>query len=265
MTRALPLSMNGWLAAPPARVVEPELLDALPPDDPRAQRSRRDLRRIHRAMATRTLLARALRRALPAATAPTLMELGCGDGSLLASLAPRLPWRQAQLRLVDRAPAVELRTLARFDAAGWQAQVQAADVFDALDALDGGEPTGDGGARCDAVVATLFLHHFDDDALTRLLARVAARAQALVAIEPRRSAVALAGSRLVGLLGANAVTRADAVTSVRAGFRDRELSARWPAGSGWQLHEAPAGPFSHLFIATRARPSAPAAGTEARA
>ncbi len=34
------------------RRVEPELLDDLAADDPRAQRSRDDLRRIHRAMAT---------------------------------------------------------------------------------------------------------------------------------------------------------------------------------------------------------------------
>ena len=44
------------------RRVEPELLDGLAADDPRAQRSRDDLRRIHRAMATLSIVQRALDR-----------------------------------------------------------------------------------------------------------------------------------------------------------------------------------------------------------
>ena len=42
------------------RRVEPELLDNLGADDPRAQRSRDDLRRINRAMAALSVLERAL-------------------------------------------------------------------------------------------------------------------------------------------------------------------------------------------------------------
>jgi hypothetical protein len=39
---------------------------------------------------------------------------------------------------------------------------------------------------------------------------------------------------------------------VKAGFRDQELSARWPADLGsWQLDEHAAGPFSHSFSARR--------------
>jgi hypothetical protein len=62
----------------------------------------------------------------------------------------------------------------------------------------------------------------------------------------------LLASRLVGLVGANAVTRADAVLSVRAGFRGKELSALWPAsGAEWLLEESAAGPFCHRFVAIR--------------
>ena len=53
-------------------------------------------------------------------------------------------------------------------------------------------------------------------------------AKAFVACEPRRSAFALLGARMVFALGANDVTRHDAVASVRAGFRGRELSGLWP-------------------------------------
>ncbi len=42
------------------RQVHLELLDTLPPDDPRAIQSRRDLRRINRLMATQTLLSKPL-------------------------------------------------------------------------------------------------------------------------------------------------------------------------------------------------------------
>jgi hypothetical protein len=72
-----------------------------------------------------------------------------------------------------------------------------------------------------------------------------------IACEPRRSAPALAASRLVGLIGCNGVTRHDAVASVRAGFTGSELSALWPAGPGWKLHEGAAGLFSHRFMARR--------------
>ena len=42
------------------RRVEPELLDALPADDPRAVRSREDLRRINRLMGNQSVLGNAL-------------------------------------------------------------------------------------------------------------------------------------------------------------------------------------------------------------
>jgi hypothetical protein len=70
--------------------------------------------------------------------------------------------------------------------------------------------------------------------------------------------VPLLGSYLIGLIGANAVTREDAVLSVRAGFAGNELSALWPVEhGGWNLREYAAGLFSHCFLATRGR-AAPA-------
>jgi len=54
------------------------------------------------------------------------------------------------------------------------------------------------------------------------------------------------------LLGANAVTREDAVLSVHAGFRDAELSTAWPGNAAdWRLQEHPAGLFSHCLRAER--------------
>jgi hypothetical protein len=105
------------------------------------------------------------------------------------------------------------------------------------------------GAPFDAVLANLFLHHFDAR-LAELLAGAARLAPLFVATEPRRDAFTLAGSRLVGLIGANAVTRHDAPASVRAGFAGQELTALWPDQS-WQTEERRAGLFTHLFVARR--------------
>jgi hypothetical protein len=58
---------------------------------------------------------------------------------------------------------------------------------------------------------------------------------------------------MVFALGANDVTRHDAVASVRAGFRGREISRLWPhAASDWRLSEHAVFPFTHLFQAMAA-------------
>jgi hypothetical protein len=56
---------------------------------------------------------------------------------------------------------------------------------------------------------------------------------------------------MVSLLGAGPVTRQDAVSSVHAGFRGRELSGHWPGGQDWVVSEFSAGLFSHCFLAIR--------------
>ncbi|MGA2366942.1 MAG: hypothetical protein ABSG12_15805, partial [Steroidobacteraceae bacterium] len=99
-------------------------------------------------------------------------------------------------------------------------------------------------------VTTLFLHHFQSQALERLLYAIAARCGTFVACEPRRNSVAWLGSHLLGVLGANEVTREDGVTSVVAGFAGQELSALWPAtGARWRLREYFAWPFTHCLVA----------------
>ena len=72
------------------RVLEPETLDHLAPHDPVAQRSRRYLRRVNAFMGARSILARALARALPAERAGLrILEIGCGDGRLMLEVARR--------------------------------------------------------------------------------------------------------------------------------------------------------------------------------
>ena len=106
-------------------------------------------------------------------------------------------------------------------------------------------------AKTDAIVVNLFVHHFEADALSRLFRAIARITECFVACEPRRARVPLLASHLVGAVGANAVTRRDAVLSVRAGFRDRELSACWPNDGQWHTIETGARLFSHTFAALR--------------
>jgi hypothetical protein len=195
------------------RSLEPELLDQLPPQDPRAVRSRGDLRRINAIMGNARIIARHL------GNATRIADLGGGDGSLMRGLAKK---RNLEIINVDR--------------------MYGLDVFDFLQSP---------GRALDAIVANLFLHHLTDHDLRRLFSLAAVRAPLFVACEPRRSRPALWASRLVGFIGANDVTRHDSVVSVRAGFTGKELSAAWPLADGWLLREEPARPFSHVFVAQR--------------
>lgn len=221
------------------RRLEPEILDELPAADPRARASRRDLKRINAFMRQPRIMARAL----SSFAAPRRMaDLGSGDGAFMLAVARRLArhWPDVTLTLVDRQDIVAAQTRSGIEALGWRCETVAADVFDYLSRSN----------AVDIVTANLFLHHFDPPALKRLLASIAAAARGFVACEPRRSPLALLGSRLVFVLGANDVSRHDAVASVRAGFAGNELSAAWPA-DGWRLRETAAPPFTHLFAAGR--------------
>lgn len=238
------------------RAVTREVLDHLAPDDPAAGRSRRDLVRIHRVMGTRSILARGWRGLVSPqrAGAPMrILELGTGDGSVLLGVARSLArgWPHVQIGLMDRLDIISPATLAGFAELGWVAQVLVDDVL-AWAAQPHDAVPGIPSPRWDLITTTLFLHHFEGEALDMLLAAAAARSDRFFACEPRRSWLALAGSHLVGAIGANAVTREDAVLSVRAGFERDEISRRWPHADGhWQMQEYAAGLFSHCFSARR--------------
>ena len=216
------------------RLLVPEILDHLSPDDPRAQRSRRDLWRINWMMRQPAIMARALMQCPP----PRVMaDLGGGDGRFMLAVAKRVArhWPDVRLLVCDQQNILSAATRATYAALGWRCEVRQGDIFQTL-------------PDADITTANLFLHHFDDARLGALLTQVAAHAPAFIACEPRRSRFALLGARMVWALGANDVTRHDAVASVRAGFTHRELTALWPAGA-WRLQEAVAFPFSHIFTA----------------
>lgn len=231
------------------RVVAAELLDRLDAGDPQALQSRRDLARLHLAMGTQWIMARAWQTLMPARPvgAPLrVLELGAGDGTLLLGLARRLQgaWPTVELTMLDRLELVTPGTLAAYAALGWSARAEVADVRDWAAATTA-RP------RWDLVTTTLFLHHFQGRALRTLVAAMARHSERAFACEPHRGWLALAGSRCVGALGANAVTRHDAIASVRAGFCGTEISALWPAQGGWHCQESRGGLFCQTFSASR--------------
>ncbi len=234
------------------RIVRPERLDTLSPQDSRAVRSRGDLHRVNICMRNHALMADALQNVLNPGLAARITELGAGDGRFflrvaerlrtvgwVSSFAPEHPSQVTDITLLDMQSNVSADTIGALAALGWHGEAIVADVFDWIRTAQPAE----------VVIANLFLHHFENAQLVELLRLVSLRTKVFIAIEPRRAAWPMFCSRLLWALGCNDVTRHDAVVSVRAGFAGGELSALWPDHDHWQHAEHRSGLFSHVFIA----------------
>lgn len=233
------------------RRVTPERLDHLAPNDPLAVRSRRDLQRVHRAMRSVSILKHAMSRLPQAAPPRSILELGAGDGSLLLRFARALRprWTGVDLTFLDRQDLISAAVCEAFRQLDWRVTVMCVDALEwARSELV---------KHYDLCITTLFLHHFDSADLGVLLAAVAARSESFIACEPRRDGVARLGSRFIGLLGANEVTREDGIKSVAAGFTDLELTQLWSRVRGtWVVDEYREWPFTHCFLAARSHAGA---------
>jgi SAM-dependent methyltransferase len=234
----------------PARRIEPEWLDDLRTDDPRALRSRRDLARINGWMRHLGLMPRLLLKQYRRGQPRTMLEIGAGDGTFMLRVARQLApyWPDIHLVLLDRQPIVSAQTRAAFASLQWTTETVTADVFQYFAQA--------GMARFDIITTNLFLHHFQAERLALLFARAAQLTDLFAACEPRRGAGAMAGTRLLWTIGCNDVTRHDALVSARAGFKGKELSMLWPTNAQWttgewDLHERAAFPFTQCFVARR--------------
>lgn len=226
------------------RTIEPEWLDQVAADDPRAIRHRRDLKRLNAVILQTGIMADALARYWSGPDSPRrILDLGTGDGTFMLSVARQLAprWRGVAVTLLDQQDIVSAETRRAFDDLGWKAEPAPADVLDYLGRSDR-PPT-------DIVTANLFLHHFHEAELTRLLALAARSTKLFVACEPHRTKFVLNASRLTWMLGCGETAVRDAILSVRAGFADRELAALWPKQGQWELHEGSARLFTHRFVA----------------
>ncbi|QQL45918.1 methyltransferase domain-containing protein [Sulfuriroseicoccus oceanibius] len=178
--------------------MEPEILDGLAEDDPRAVRSRGDLRFINLMMGGERWIVRAVSQF---SQATTVVDLGAGEGRLANRIKRAYP--QLDVVAVDlhaRPPGLDtgIRWLQG-------------------DALDGNLHFG----RDAIVVANLFLHHFGESQLEQLGQRFS-DVGGWLCHEPHRSAGALFWGRLL-LPFVGSVTRHDMMVSIRAGFVPDEL------------------------------------------
>jgi hypothetical protein len=190
------------------RIVEPEILDTLSPEEPEAKRSRADLRFINRMMGGEAWILRELKKL---AGVECVVELGAGEGCLASSIKAGLP--DVRVVAVDLIGAPELLD----DGVEWVQENVLSEVYTV------GPNT--------VVVANLFLHHLDNEELVSLGQRVRG-AKAVLFAEPYRSGFALFWARLIYPF-VGRVTRYDMLVSIRAGFRDGELEELLSAGFEW--------------------------------
>lgn len=205
------------LACLNTRRVEPELLETYPADHPDAVRGRGDLRLINAVMGNHRWIVRTLRRVCQPDWRIT--EIGAGDGALSLRLAQSGVCAPGSLHGFDLAPRPPT----------WPA---AADWTES-DLLR--EPLPDS----EVLVANLFLHHLQDNALSELGRRLPAAARVFIAVEPaRRRLHTFSGSLLCRVARLHPITRHDLPVSVRAGFRAGELPGRLGLGADWRvLHD----------------------------
>lgn len=191
------------------------------------------------------ILARALDSVTPEEQPVRIIEIGAGDGEMFLCVAQRLGKKRnnVEVTFVDLQDLLRDETKAAFSTLGWRVRCVKSDVLQWL--------SGMVAEKSDVIIANLFLHHFSDAQLSNLFSQAAKKADALIALEPRRAGWPLLCARSLSLIGFSPVTCHDAPISVQAGFTGRELSALWPQNGTWELTERRAGLFSHLFIARR--------------
>ena len=196
------------------RNVIPELLDHLAPDNPEAMRSRRDLRRINFLMGNESWICKTLRPFRRLADRG-ITEIGAGDGHLINRLTTLFP--EVSIQAYDLAPRPETLDV--------RVRWNQGDVFKAKKSDASG-----------ILVANLFLHHFQEEALGEL-GKWFEDFDLLVFNEPDRA-------RLPHILGwglhpwINRVTQHDMHVSINAGFAEGEIPRFLKLDAfRWQIRE----------------------------
>jgi ubiquinone/menaquinone biosynthesis C-methylase UbiE len=184
------------------RVIEPELLDHLPPEE--ARRNLADLVRINRRFGGHAVLRKALQRVIRPEEGFTALDIGAASGDtarLIQQIFPRASVTSLDCNGVNLGGAPQPKLIA--------------DAFRLPFAPE----------SFDIVLSSLFLHHFEDahvSALLRSFYRIARRAVVVCDLE-RHVLPYLFLPATKYLLGWQRVTIHDGVISVRAAFRAKEL------------------------------------------
>ena len=196
------------------RVIIPEILDSLDPADSRAIRSRRDLRWIDLYLGNSRWIVRQLKRQTPSPA--RIIEIGAGEGDLC---------RKVQTSL-HSSTVTGLDLIKRPSNLPTSIQWIGGDFFQTLPNID-----------ADACIGSLILHHFSDEALSDLGARLQSF-RSLTFCEPLRARLPLFLSKL-SCPFLSEVTRHDMPASIRAGFRPSELQVLLGLDSKkWHIRES---------------------------
>ncbi len=219
----------------PRRLTQ-EILDTLSQDDPRALRSRRDLRMINVVLGGGRWLLKQIDAQLSAdSNIRRVIECGAGDGVLTRKIADMLTARHPDISIT----AVDLQPHPR----GWQehpnAQWHQGDLLTADALFD----------NTTLIVANLMLHHFTEEQL-QSLGKTFARARCALISEPHRWRPWMRFALYP--LGLNDVTRHDMKVSIESGFTDTEL-ADWLGFSApdWEVSSHSTFRGLHQVIARR--------------
>jgi hypothetical protein len=196
------------------RLLTAEILDTMNPSDPRAIRSRWDLKWINAFLGNERRILRELRR--QGQTIASIVELGAGEGLLCENLCRN--FRGATVTGLDLAP----RPSPLPESIDWVR----GNFLETLNDISG-----------ESCVGSLILHHFSNADLGRL-GMLLARFRTLVFCEPLRRRLPMFLSR-IALPFAGEVTRHDMPASIRAGFRKGELPLLLGLDlSRWEIRES---------------------------
>ncbi|MBC2600883.1 class I SAM-dependent methyltransferase [Puniceicoccus vermicola] len=186
-----------------SRVVRPEILDTLEPDDPGAVANRRDLRFLNRFMGNWAWIARQVRKYYQPGR--KIVEIGAGEGDLGRYLFEKIPELQERdytgLDLWQRPPDWP-------EAGLWRQE-------DLLTASWNPGP--------DLLVSNLLLHQFEDGDL-KALGEKMAHLPVWIINEPLRVGWAVWGLAAMRPFGLHPVSWHDGRVSIGAGFRGREIA-----------------------------------------
>jgi SAM-dependent methyltransferase len=183
------------------RLILPELLDTLPPEQARA--SLQDLVRINRRWGGHSTLRRLLRESVPDSGEFSVLDVGAASGDMGACIRRWYP--SASVTSLDYVATHLTGAGSKVAGNAFQLPFRSASF--------------------DYVFCSLFLHHFPDDKVVELLRHFGAVARkAVLVIDLERNPIPyyfMAWSR--PLLGWDPVTVHDGAISVEAAFRRREL------------------------------------------
>jgi hypothetical protein len=209
------------------RLLVPELLDSMDAADPRAIRSRLDLRFINVFLGNESWIRSMLRE--HCMEIHSLLELGSGDGHLLKRLHSLLP--EAIITGLDLSARPEgLPSGIRWIRGNF------------LETLTD--------VKADACIGNLILHHFDSEAL-RTLGGKLQEFRLLLFSEPLRKTLPMRLARMALPL-AGEVTRHDMPASIRAGFLKGELPSLLGLDPAlWNVKEYESGRGSLRLMAIR--------------